>query len=131
MIRKALNDKMQLSTELIHHIWNMSTVCPKICMQHFWKIIYKNTHTCERSAIETKGRENVQDIFISTLSFFTGTKADFLGRYIMGNIYILSPFGNYSVYLAKFVNIFIGYLYLFCNAKSLWFFFYFYSCFET
>lgn len=62
-------------------------VCPKIFMPHILTIFHKNTHTCERSAIEIDEK--------GTLSFFSrkklaGTKTDFVWRFIMGNVNIFS-----------------------------------------
>lgn len=46
-------------------------VCPKIFMPHILTIFHRNTHTCERIAIEIDERENFQDILIDLLSSFT------------------------------------------------------------
>lgn len=40
-------------------------------MQHMSTILNKIAHTCEKSAIEIDVRENIQEIFIATLSYFT------------------------------------------------------------
>ena len=40
-------------------------------MQHIWPIFNKNTHTCDKNGIDINERENFQDIFIHTFSFFT------------------------------------------------------------
>lgn len=43
-----------------------------VFMQHIWTIYNKSTHNCERSEIKIDEREIIQDLFINTLSFFTG-----------------------------------------------------------
>lgn len=49
---------------------NNAIVCPKIFMQHIWTIFIRNTHTCERIAIEIAEGNNFQDNFIDILSSF-------------------------------------------------------------
>lgn len=66
-------------------------------MQHIWSISnFRNTHTCERGAIEIDERENLQDILINTPSFFTWKnlqeRKHVLRRFVMGKSDII----NYS-----------------------------------
>lgn len=55
-----------------------------------------------------KSSENIQNIFINTLSFnakkFRATNTDFSQRLIMGNVDIFPPFGSHSKYLAQFLS---------------------------
>ena len=51
--------------------------------------------------------KNIQDIFMDKLSLFTGTKTNFIWKFIMGNVYIFSPFSKYSGHLAQFFNVII------------------------
>lgn len=46
-----------------------------IFMQLIWTVFNKKIHTCERNAIKIDEKENFQDIFIATLSFFTLSKS--------------------------------------------------------
>lgn len=63
---------------------------------HFNRFVFKNTHTCERIAIEIDEMENLKYIFFNTVSFsqkkITVTKTDVLRTYIMGNVYSVHLF---------------------------------------
>lgn len=56
---------------------NMILACQRYCLSqdiyavHLDDFLNKNTHIFERNAIKIDKRENIQDIFIDTLSFFT------------------------------------------------------------
>lgn len=58
------------------------------------------------------GRENIQDIFIYTLSFFT-LEIHVIRRFILGNVNIFSFFRGHLEYLAQLSTLFVC-----CNAKS-------------
>lgn len=86
-------------------------VCPRIFMPHFLTIFNVNTHPCERSAMKIDKRDNSQDIFIDTLSFFNrnySRKQISQGDFLMGNVDFLSPFKSQSEYFAQFFNVIIG-----------------------
>lgn len=71
MIINMLTQDQASSNQFSEGSLNIRIVCSKIFMLHVWTIFNKNTHTCERSAIEIDERENLHDIFIYTSSFFT------------------------------------------------------------
>lgn len=56
-------------------------------------------------------RDNSQDIFIDTLSFFTrnySRKQISQGDFLMGNVDFFSPCKSQSEYFAQFFNVIIG-----------------------
>lgn len=63
----------------------MTSVCPKIFMQHVWTIFSEKeiTHTCERSVFWNRGKGKFQDIFIQleVLSFFTRKNTECIDLY--------------------------------------------------
>ena len=46
-------------------------VCSKLLLLSLFDDFLKNTHTCERNTVKIDERENIQDIVIKQLSFFT------------------------------------------------------------
>lgn len=61
-------------------------VCSKIFMLHISTIFNKNSHTCERSAMEIDKREHYQDISIDTLSFLHKKKVEQGKRIFYGDL---------------------------------------------
>lgn len=103
--------------------WNI-LVCPKYLCGTF-RLFLINTHTCEKSATQSNERENIQDMFIDTLSFFTrkkitGTKTNiFLTFFYNGKCIQLFSI-RYSLLIPRYFNVIIRVLsiyFFFGNAK--------------
>lgn len=55
-------------------------------MQHIWTTLLKNIHYCERRAIKIDERENLQNVFIDTLTFFIRKKLQKLKQISFGDL---------------------------------------------
>lgn len=99
----------RLSTSHLAWLGKLNYGLCQIFMQHIWPISNKNIPTCERNANEIDDREHFQDTFLTHYLFhsekYTGTKTNVLRKFIIGIVYIFSPFGSHSEYLTKYFNV--------------------------
>lgn len=79
---------------------------PKIFMTHIWTIFNKINIYAKK--VINKGQiSKISSLthYHFSLKKITGSKIDFLLRFIMGNVYNFSRFGSHSQYLLQFLNV--------------------------
>lgn len=87
-----------------------SLVCPMFFFPHFFYNCLIKMHILKKKIQLKSIKVKIQDTCIFIDKYLSWTKTNFLRRFVIGYVYIVSPFGTHTKYLAQYQRYHSGWI---------------------